>query len=132
MSLPGKYNFKIQRGADFTRDFVKKIKATGVAVDLTGLKTRAQFRTLAGEDGVTTTTTLILNLANAAGMSIPAPATNGVTRMVLTNAQTALLCPTNKDIKLAYGIEHYDDSVNPEIVTPFLQGHITIESEVVR
>ena len=132
MSLPGKYNFKIQRGADFTRDFVKKIKSTGVAVDMTGLKARAQFRTLLGEDGITTTTTLLLGLANNAGVSVLAPATSGVTRLRLTNAQTVLLCLTNKDTKVAYGIEHYDDSVTPELVTPFLQGHITIESEIVR
>lgn len=128
-ALPGKYNFRIQRGADFARVFVKQ--AADVAVDLTGLKVRAQFREDGAEVGVTTTTTLVLELEDSAGIEITDPAEGEIT-LVLTNAQTAAMCPKNIITYLVYGIELYDDSVSPELVTPFLQGRVTINPEVVR
>lgn len=129
MSLPGKYNFRIQRGADFSLVFQKT--ADDVAVNLTGLKVRAQFRSTSGEDGLSTADTLVLELTDGDGIEITTPLTGYIT-LSLTNADTVTLCPNNRRLDLVYGIELYDDSVSPEVVTPFLQGRVTVLPEVVR
>lgn len=131
MALAGKYNFKIQRGGDFSRPFVRTNSA-GVPTNLTGLKVRAQFRELDGETGTSTSETLVLELTDGNGISIT-DAVNGEITLELTNAQSRLLNPDNlPDIQVAYGIEIYDDSASPEVVTPFLQGKVTIKPETVR
>jgi hypothetical protein len=107
------------------------VKQTGDPVDLTGLKVRAQIRTVAGEFGTTTSTTLLLDLPNGSGISISDP-TDGKITLTLTTAQTIALCPANVVTKVSYGIELYDDGVSPNIVTPFLQGFIKLRPEVVR
>lgn len=129
MSRAATYNFSVQTGADFTRVFAKT--ANGVAVNMTGLKVRAQFRALAGATGTTTSTTLLLSLANAAGIAITNAAGGEIT-LTLTNAQTATLNPRNIRMQVAYGIEIYYDAVSPNVVTPFLQGTVTLYPEVVR
>ena len=130
MSLPGKYNFTIQRGVDFSRNFVKKDQTTGIALTHSGLKARCQFRSLAGQFGTTTTTTLLLALADGAGISIDA--TDIDVTLDLTVAQTLTLCPNNIKTKVAYGIELYDDSGPTETVEAFLQGVMTINPETPR
>lgn len=127
--IAGKYNFQVQRGADFLRQFRKT--AAGVAVDLTGLKVRAQFRNESAAEGTTTTTTLLLELEDGDGIEIT-DAEDGRIELELTNAQTVVLNPNNIKQRVAYGIELYDDSVSPEVVTPFLQGFCTLLPETVR
>lgn len=134
MSLAGTYNFRLQRGADFSRVFVKNTEAddgTLTPVDLTGLKVRAQFRDPEYATGTTTSTTLLLELEDSDGIEIT-DAAGGEITLTLTNAQTALLCPNNIKTVVAYGIEIYDDGVSPEVVTPFLQGKVTVLPETVR
>lgn len=131
MSLAGRYSFAIQRGADFARAFRKSIKDSGDPVDLTGLKVRAQIRQYDNEYGTTTTSSLLLDLPNGAGVAIT-DAVNGEITLTLTAAQAIALCPANQKTKVSYGIEIYDDGTDPETVQPFLQGHITILPEVVR
>lgn len=130
MSLPGKYNFKIQRGVDSSHNFVKKDQATGVVLTHTGLKARAQFRSIEGQYGTTTGETLLLEFTDGAGISIDA--TDIDVTMDFTAADTVTLCPNNVSTVVAYGIELYDDSVSPEEVYAFLQGRTTIAPETVR
>lgn len=127
--IAGHYNFYVQRGADFSRLFRKLVD--GVAVNLTGLKVRAQFRSLAGVTGTTTTSTLLLELTDGNGIAITSAVAGEIT-LTLTNAQTLVLCPTNVKTRLAYGIELYYDGASPEVVTPFLQGTVTVVPETVR
>jgi hypothetical protein len=125
------YHFRLQRGIDFSRSFKKKVQATDVPVDLTGLKARAQFRTVAGAEGTSTVETLLLDLLDGAGVSVSDPI-NGTVTLSLSNAQTTLLCPTNKRTQVSYGIELYDDSGPTELSYPFLQGKVTLLPESVR
>lgn len=127
--LAGIYHFQLQRGADFTRLFRKRDDAG--PVNLTGLKVRCQFRSLAGETGTTTSTTLVLELPNADGVEIT-DATAGEITLALTTAETLTLCPANVKTTLAYGIELYDDAVSPNAVIPLLQGKVTVLPETVR
>lgn len=134
MALAGIYDFSIQNGADLSRVFVKNTQDDeGVLtpVDLTGLKVRAQFRTPEGATGLTTSETLLVELEDSDGIEIT-DAANGEITLTLTNAQVALLCPDNVKTRVAYGIELYDDGASPEVVTPFLQGKVTILPESVR
>lgn len=131
MNRPGSYSFVIARGKDFERSFTLKSKETGDPIPLTGLKVRAQFRSLAGQFGTTTTTTLLLELEDNDGIEIT-NASGGVVTLTLTAAQSQTLCPTNTKTKVAYEIELYDDGVSPEAVQGFLQGKITILPETAR
>jgi hypothetical protein len=129
-AVAANYNFRVQRGSDFSRSFQKK--AGGVPVDMTGLKVRAQFRTSDGRNGTTTASSLLVDLVDGDGVEITS-AVNGQVTLTLSNARTTLLNPNNEDdIEVVYGIELYDDSVSPEVVTPFLQGTVSVQPEVVR
>ena len=135
MSLAGNYNFRVQRGADFSRVFVKNTSDDGgttlTPVDLTGLKVRAQFRDPDGATGTTTDTTLLLELEDSDGIEITDAAAGEIT-LTITNAQTETLCPDNIKTVVAYGIELYNDGGSPEVVTAFLQGKVTVLPETVR
>lgn len=131
MSLAGHYSFSVQRGADFARVFRRKYQASGEPAPLPGYKVRAQFRTLDGATGTSTTATLLLELQDGAGIEVTDEDEAEIT-LELSAAQTLLLAPGNVKTKVAYGIELYDDSVTPELVQPFLQGRVTILPETVR
>lgn len=131
MSLAGHYSFSMQRGADFSRIFRRKYKATGEPAPLPGYKVRAQFRTVEGAIGTSTSQTLLLELEDGSGIGFTNVDEAEVT-LTLTAAQTQALAPGNTKTKVAYGIEFYDDSVTPERVEPFLQGRVTIVPETVR
>lgn len=131
MNAPGPYSFSITRGKDFERKFVFKSQTTGVPIPLTGLKARAQFRTLAGQFGTTTASTLLLELTDGAGIEVT-DADAGEVTMTLTVANTLTLCPTNTKTKVAWEFELYDDGVDPETVQGGLIGKVTINPETVR
>lgn len=129
MSLPGSHSFELARGKDFTRRF-RKLSA-GVPVNLTGWKVRCQFRTLDGQYGLTAESSLLLALADGAGVAIT-DAVNGRVQLTLTPAQTAILCPDNVKTKVAYEIELYDDSTPPERVDGLVAGKVTVLPETAR
>lgn len=131
MSLAGSYSFAVQRGADFSRTFRRTVQATGQPVNLTGLKARMQVRTPKGATGTSTSDTLVLELTDGNGIAVSDPADGKVT-LNLTALQTIELAEDNTRTKLAYGIELYDDSGAEEVVMAFLQGSITVRTEVVR
>lgn len=123
----GVYHFAIDRGADDQRVFTKEDEETGEPIDLTGLGARCQFRTLAGAVGTTTSTTLLLELLNGAGVAVSDAAAGEVT-LDLTVAQTLTLCPTNQKTQVSYEIELYD-LATPTLVQKFLKGKLTIDPE---
>lgn len=129
MGLPVKYNMTMARGKTHVVRF--HAKGGGASVDLAGLKARCQVRTGEGATGLSTATTLLLDLQNGAGISITNASAGEVT-LQLSSAQTIALCADNVRAVRAYEIEIYDDSVTPEIVTGFLIGKITINPEVAR
>jgi hypothetical protein len=129
MALPGNAPLSVERGADETWTFIKK--ADGVPVDFTGLKARAQFRDLEFADGNSTTTSLLLELLDGAGVAITDPDGGEVT-LSLTGAQSQAMCPDNFRTKVFDQIELYDDAGVPDIITPFLKGKLTITPEGIR
>jgi hypothetical protein len=131
MNTPGPYSFAITRGKDFERKFVFKSQATGEPMPLTGLKARAQFRSLAGQFGTTTSTTLLLELADGDGIEVT-DADAGEVTLTLTVANTLTLCPANTKTKVAWEFELYDDGVSPEAVRGGLIGKVTIHPETLR
>lgn len=130
MGLPAKHNLTLARGKTAVMKFRAK-SGDGTAVDLTGLKARCQVRTIDGATGLSTTTTLLLDLQNGAGIAITDASAGDVT-LSLSSAQTIALCADNERTSRAYEIELYDDSATPEIVTGFLIGKINITTEVAR
>lgn len=127
MASPGKYSFNIQRGATDTRLFRAK-SANGQPYPLTGYSLRMQVRTADGATGTSTTDTLVLDVAQ--GQGIDFTVNPGEILMLLTPAQTLVLCPDNVRTRLSYGVELFNASTGE--VIPFLQGTITVVPEVVR
>ncbi len=127
MASPGKYSFNLQRGGTDSRLFRAK-SADGQPYSLTGYIVRMQIRTLDGATGTSTTDTLVLEVAQGAGIDFTA--NPGEIRLALTPAQTVVLCPDNVRTQLSYGIELFN--VGTGEVIPLLQGKVTIVPEVVR
>ena len=61
---PGNFSLPIVRGATWEDEFIYK-DAAGVVVNLTGYHARMQIRTIVGQFGITTTTSLLLALSTA-------------------------------------------------------------------
>lgn len=114
----GKYNFKLEQGVDFERDFVRKVKATGLPVNYTGFTGRMQIRSDVADKKVW------LELTTENGGLVIAGAVGKVT-VKITNAQASAL----KLEKAVYDIELISGS---GVVTRFLQGRITIDPETTR
>jgi hypothetical protein len=127
MASPGKYSFSFQRGGTDARLFRAK-SANGQPYDLTGYNLRMQVRTLDGAIGTSTTDTLVLEVAQGAGIDFTA--NPGEIMLALTPAQTVTLCPDNVRTQLSYGIELFDMATGE--VIPLLQGKLTVSPEVVR
>lgn len=129
MAVAGKYSFSIQRGSTATRSFVAQSAVDGTPFNLTGYSVRMQIRTPEGATGISTNTTLVLDLPNGGAITI-SDAPNGVVTLTLSAATTISICPTNTRTRLAYGIELYRGT--PEEVVPLLQGTLTVLPETVR
>lgn len=126
------YSMTWTKGATVEEEFTYT-DADGVAIALTGYEARMQVRTVAGQYGTTTTTTLVMELTTADYLSWDTAATG---RLVLTipPADQTDLNPLNaKKVKYVYAIEVYlPAGVDPEYVIPLVGGTITVKGEITR
>lgn len=131
------YSMTVTRGATWEDSF-DYADADGNPVDLSNYEARMQVRTLAGEFGATTTTTLLLELTTQNDLlAIQTPPGGTVpSRIAITvpPEDHAALNPDNaKKVKYAYGIELYiPQGANPEYVIPLADGKVTVKGERVR
>ena len=131
-------SMRVTRGATWEDQFVYT-NAADEGIDLTGYKARLQVRTKQGQYGVTTASTLLLELSSVgvgAALSIDTPADQTVpcrVNIIVGSDETALLNINNaRVVKHAYALEVFDDSQSPEYVIPLAAGLITIYGETVR
>lgn len=126
----------VVRGATWEDEFTYTEDDEVTPIDLTGYEARMQVRTLAGQYGDTTTTTLVLELLTTGADPLLQwdTAATGRLRIVVAPAAHAALNPSNaKKMKYAYGIEVYlPAGVDPEYVIPLVQGKVNVLAEVVR
>lgn len=126
------YSMTWTKGATVEEEFAYT-DADGVAIDLTGYEARMQVRTVAGQYGTTTTTTLVMELTTADYLRWDTAATG---RLVLTipPADQTDLNPLNaKKVKYVYAIEVYlPAGADPEYVIPLVGGTITVKGEITR
>ena len=130
---PANYSMKVVRGATWEDEFTYT-DTDGVAIDLTGYSARMQVRQPAGAYGLTTSTTLVMELTTVDGrLSLPTP-TNGQLLLKVSAADTLLLNPDNlKKVKLVYSLELYVPvGVDPEYVIPLVKGGISVQGETTR
>lgn len=129
------YSMTWTRGATAEEEFTYQDES-GSPVDLTGYEARMQVRTLAGQYGITSTTTLLLELTTQNGKLVWDTADVGRLLMTATELDTQMLNPSNvKKLKLAYAIEVYRPAVAPatdDYVIPLVTGKITLLGETVR
>ena len=132
---PASYNMTVVRGSTGEDEFSYTDDA-GVAIDLTGYEARMQVRSLTGQHGTTTTTTLLLELTTdgADPLLVWDTAAAGALKIVASPDQHAVLNPSNaRSAKYAYSIEVYRPAgANPEYVIPLVQGKLTVRGEVTR
>lgn len=126
---PGNFSLPIVRGATWEDEFIYK-DAAGVAVNLTGYQARMQVRTLGGQFGTTTTTTLLLSLSTTGvnPLLVWDTAALGRVRVYARPDQHAVLNPSNlKKAQYAYWLEFYkpDPSGTGEYVLPVVTGKLT-------
>lgn len=123
------------RGSTAEEEFTYQDE-NGQPIDLTGFKARMQVRTLAGQYGTTSTTTLLLELTTDNGKLVWDTADVGRLLMTATELDTQTLNPSNvKKLKLAYAIEVYRPAVPPatdDYVLPLVNGKITLLGETAR
>jgi hypothetical protein len=133
--VPAKYNMTVIRGATWEDEFTYADDA-GVPIDLTGYQARMQVRSLVGQFGTTTTTTLMLELSTtgATPRLLWDTAATGTLKIVVPPTAHAVLNPANvARVQYAYSIELYQPAgANPEYVLPLVQGKITVKGEVTR
>lgn len=130
---PANYSMTWVRGATVEDEFTYT-DAAGAAIDLTGYEARMQVRTVAGQYGLTTATTLMLELTTANELLEWDTAETGRLRIVVPPEDHADLNPTNlKRVKYVYALEVYIPAgVEPEYVIPLVQGNITVLGEITR
>jgi hypothetical protein len=130
---PASYAMPVVRGSTWEDEFTYDDDA-GAPVDLTGYEARMQVRTLDGEFGTTTTTTLLLELLTTGadpGLIIDTPAGGTVPnriRIAVDPAAHAVLNPDNaKKMKYAYWVELYIPAgTDPEYVIPLVKGKLSV------
>jgi hypothetical protein len=125
----------VVRGSTWEDEFTYTDDA-GTPIDLTGYEARMQVRSLTGQYGTTTTTTMLLELTTdgATPLLVWDTAATGTLKIIASPAQHAALNPSNaKMVKYAYSIEVYlPAGVDPEYVIPLVEGNITVKGEVTR
>lgn len=131
------YSMTVTRGATWEDEWDYN-DADGNPVDLSNYEARMHVRTLAGEFGITTTTTLMLELTTLNGLlEIQTPPGGSVPSRVaiaVPPVDHVDLNPTNlRLVKYAYGIELYiPEGDDPEYVIPLSDGKITVKGRRVR
>lgn len=131
---PASYSMQVVRGATWEDEFSYK-DANGAPIDLTGYEARMQIRTLAGQYGLSTADTLVMELttAGADGRLIWDTAATGRVRILVSAADTLLLNPDNrKKVKLVYALEFYRPAPAPEYVLPVVAGKVSVRGETTR
>ena len=122
------------RGSTWEDTFTYK-DPDGLPVDLTGYEARMHVRTLDGQYGLSTDTTLVMELSTENGrLEIDMPDT-GVVALRVEAEDTVVLNPTNeKKDKLAYSLELFKPAAggSPEYVIPLVQGKVTVLGETTR
>lgn len=112
----GIYNFTIEQGATWTRDFIWT-DSSGTAIDLTGYTARMQ-----GRASVQSTAT-IFSLTSSPAAGIVITAAQGKVTVTLTATETANLpCGGVYDLEL----------VNGAVVTRLVEGSFILSSEITR
>lgn len=130
------YSMTWTRGATAEEEFTY-VDSDGLPADLTGYSARMQIRTLAGQYGTSTSTTLLLELTTANGKLFwNTDGSDGELRLKVGPDDVELLNPSNaKKQKVCYSIEVFRDEVSPatgEYVIPLVQGNITVRGETTR
>jgi len=133
---PATFSMPIQAGATWEDEFVYRDK-DNVAIDLTDYKARMQVRTRAGRYGLTTTTTLLLELTtDNFFLNIDTPSGETVPcrlNIEVGPAVHVVLNPRNlQKTVVYYSVELYNDNVSPEYVIPLVGGSIPVKGTVIR
>lgn len=128
--VPAAITFDVVRGATW-EDSITYLEDDGFTpFDATGFEARMQVRTLAGEYGTTTDSTLMLELTTADVLSWENddPLT-GKLLIEVVPEDHAVLNPNNaRKVKYALWLELYQPAVGeePEYVIPLAKGKITV------
>lgn len=132
---PASASLIVVRGSTWEDEFTY-VDDDGVAIDLTGYEARMQVRTLDGQFGTTTTTTLLMELATTGvdPLLVWDTAALGKLRIVAPPATHDDLNPLNlKKIRYAYAVEIFIPAgVDPEYVIPLAQGPLWVHGEIAR
>lgn len=133
---PANASLQVVRGATWEDEFTY-VDAASVAVNLTGYSARMQVRTKDGQYGLTTTTSLLLELTTANGLLIidipPGQTVPCRIKVRVPVASVALLNPNNeRRVRLAYALEVFDPAQVPEYVVPLAVGNIIVTGETTR
>jgi hypothetical protein len=130
---PASYSLPVVRGATW-EDFFIYEDPDGAPVDLTGYSARMQVRTVAGQYGLTTAATLLLELSTTNGLLIWNDAVDGKLDIVVAPADHAALNPLNlKKMAYVYSVELFvPEDTDPEYVIPLVKGKIIVQGETTR
>lgn len=131
---PATYSMTVVRGSTW-EDEVQYTDASGVPIDLTGYEARMQVRTVAGQFGLTTAQTLLLELRTDGDDPLLSWDSAAEGRLVIRARpdQHAALNPNNsRREKYVYSIEIYKDEGDGEYVIPLVQGSLSVAGEVTR
>lgn len=133
---PANVSLSVVRGSTWEDEFTY-VDASGAAVNLTGYAARMQVRTQAGQFGLTTATTLLLELTTINGMlEIDIPPGQSVPCRVKVRVginDVALLNSNNeRRVRRTYALEVYDPAMSPQYVIPLAVGNVTVRGETTR
>lgn len=133
---PASYAMTVVRGSTWEEEFTYTDETTGAAIDLTGYSARMQVRSLTGEYGTTTATTLLLERTTTANPTelFFDTAAQGRLRIKIPPTVHTVLNPTNlRKVKYAYAIEIFVPAgASPEYVIPLVKGKVSVLGEVTR
>lgn len=136
---PGQYGLTVVRGSTW-EDYFDYTDSNGLPIDLTTYEARMQVRTVDGQFGTTTTTTLVMELlttGTAPLLAIVTPPSGTVPNRVTITASPIdheAMNPQNvKRTSYVYGLELYVPAgTSPEYVIPLVNGKIRSMGEVAR
>ena len=135
-TTPANGPLKAVRGATWEETFTW-LSPEELPVDLTGYEARMHVRTLDGQYGLSTATTLLMELDTDPGngrLTIDLPET-GVVALRVAAEDMVDLNPLNlRKIVHCYSVELFQPASggNPEYVVPLIQGKVTVYGETTR